>query len=694
MSDPRPSILWVTQEVPDPAGGGGAIRQAALLARLGATFDVDLLVAGSVPDPVRSAVRSVVEAVATPSRPPGRARALWELGIRRRPLFLAASTRARAALRRELRARAGSYDAVVVHHEELLPLLDERAAPLRVLHVFDVTGERAEQMAAVAPTARSARVWRAEAAAARREERRWLPRADLVVACTDADLTALEEAAQGSLAAGVVVPNGVDLDAVRPTALPGGRRVLFLGSLDYEPNIDGVTWFAEAVWPTVRAAEPGATLTVAGHRPGPRVRALGAVPGVEVVGAVPDAPACVAEHDLVVVPLRIGTGSRLKALEAMAAGRPVVGTSVGLEGLAVDGAAIVADAPEELAAAIVAVLRDQGRAAALASAGRALVEERFGWDPIASALADALLAEIGPRSTARGASVLVCTRGRPELLGTALASIDAALGPEDELRVVEADGAAAAGAVARLRGPARHLVAPRPGKSRQLNLGLRAAARPVVVMTDDDCEVDAGWVQAMAAPFDDPAVGAVFGDVVGLSGVRGVDVPPLAPGQPPAVTWEYANGAAMALRREAVLALGGFDERLGPGAPLHGEEHDLVLRLQDAGWSVRIADAPPVRHLDWRDEGATRRNLLVYSRGAGAFVGAALRRSPRAGARLLARRARYQASLWRHAGAEGPTFGPATTAAFVQGLARGLTLRPWAPRRVRRAAQPRRRSRS
>jgi GT2 family glycosyltransferase len=180
----------------------------------------------------------------------------------------------------------------------------------------------------------------------------------------------------------------------------------------------------------------------------------------------------------------------------------------------------------------------------------------------------------------------------------------------------------------------------------------------------------------MAQPFDDPAVGVVFGNVVGLSGLAGDQPPLLQPGAAPAVTWEYANGAAMAVRRSAALALGGFDERLGPGAPVHGEEHDLVLRLLDAGWQARIADAPPVEHLEWRDAAATRENLLVYSRGAGAFVGLALRRDLRAGLRLLARRSRYQATLWRRSGAEGRAFGPASTAAFARGLAHGLRLRP------------------
>jgi GT2 family glycosyltransferase len=125
-----------------------------------------------------------------------------------------------------------------------------------------------------------------------------------------------------------------------------------------------------------------------------------------------------------------------------------------------------------------------------------------------------------------------------------------------------------------------------------------------------------------------------------------------------------------------VLAVGGFDERLGPGAPVHGEEHDIVLRLQEAGWDVRVAAAPVVEHLEWRGAAATRENLLVYSRGAGAFVGAALRRAPRRSVRTLVRRSRYQLSLWRHAPAEGWAFGPATSWAFLRGLLHGVRLRP------------------
>jgi GT2 family glycosyltransferase len=272
--------------------------------------------------------------------------------------------------------------------------------------------------------------------------------------------------------------------------------------------------------------------------------------------------------------------------------------------------------------------------------------------------------------------VLVCSHGRPDFLEDCLRSVLASAPPDGSVVLVES-GPVRSPLHAVADDPRlRHLRVDRPGKSRQLNEGLRNMTEERVVLTDDDCRVDPTWVAAMAAPFDDPTVGAVFGRVEGLSGVRGAPALPTAPGPAPVVTWDYANGAAMAVRRSAVVAVGGFDERLGPGAAMHGEDHDLVLRLQEAGWEVHVAAAPAVEHLDWRDAGETRRNLLVYSRGAGAFLGAAVRRAPRRSLRTVLRRCRYQASLWRHRKTEGPWFGPATSLAFLRGLVRGVLLPP------------------
>ena len=271
-------------------------------------------------------------------------------------------------------------------------------------------------------------------------------------------------------------------------------------------------------------------------------------------------------------------------------------------------------------------------------------------------------------------SGLICTKDRPALLGDAVRSLAASLGEDAEVVVVTTGADSALDDL----GPAsRVLRSSRPGKSRQLNQGLLDVGGELVVCIDDDCRVAPDWVPAMVAPFEDPGVGAVFGPVRGLDGAgREVGPAVLVPGPAPALTWHYANGAAMALRRQAVLEVGGFDERLGPGAAVHGEEHDLVLRLVEAGWRIAIADAPAVEHVGWRTSDERHRNLVVYSRGAGAFIGAALRRDPIRWWRLPVRRLRYELRQWRYWREEGPSFGPRVTVAFLRGLLAGLRLEP------------------
>lgn len=276
-------------------------------------------------------------------------------------------------------------------------------------------------------------------------------------------------------------------------------------------------------------------------------------------------------------------------------------------------------------------------------------------------------------------AVVLATHGRPALLAASLPALAADLRNGDELVVVESGGTGAAEVVAGLdtRAVARHLSSDHRGKSHKLNRGIEATRCPLVLLTDDDCAVEPGWVDAMAGAFDDHGVGVAFGPVAGLTSVPGGSGPPsVAPGEAPWATWTYAHGAAMAVRREAVVAAGGFDERLGPGAPAHGEEHDLLLRLREAGWRAVVVEAPPVGHLAWRDETAERRNLFVYERGAGAFLGAAVRRDRRAGWSLLRARLSYLRALWGDAATRGRTFGPRATIAFARGLAYGLRLRP------------------
>src|SRR5262249_9758083 len=148
----------------------------------------------------------------------------------------------------------------------------------------------------------------------------------------------------------------------------------------------------DAVWDLVRAEIPDAQLVIVGRHPVAAVLELAARDGVEVHADVPEMGSWFDRARVVVVPLLAGTGTRIKALEAMAAGRPVAGTSIGLEGLGcVDGEhARIADAPTDLAAAVVALLRDDRIANRIATAGRALAAERFAWEPFGDQLALAL----------------------------------------------------------------------------------------------------------------------------------------------------------------------------------------------------------------------------------------------------------------------------------------------------------------
>lgn len=192
-----------------------------------------------------------------------------------------------------------------------------------------------------------------------------------------------------------VTPTGVDLGKFREGAPdPGGAGplVVFVGSMDWEPNVDGILWFTEEVWPLVAAGHPGARLRVVGRQPPPSIRAL-AGGNIEVTGAVPSVVEHLHEAAAVVVPLRIGGGTRLKIYEAMAARRPVVSTTIGAEGLDYRAGddLLIADAPDRFAEAVLGLLRDPAARSrvGLAAERRAAI---YDWPNVVGAFADTLRA--------------------------------------------------------------------------------------------------------------------------------------------------------------------------------------------------------------------------------------------------------------------------------------------------------------
>jgi sugar transferase (PEP-CTERM/EpsH1 system associated) len=180
--------------------------------------------------------------------------------------------------------------------------------------------------------------------------------------------------------------NGVDFSAFAPAhagASPypeGGPYAVFTGTMDYRPNVDAVTWFADAVLPLIRQRHPALRFAIVGANPAPAVRRLGARPGILVTGRVADTRPYLAHAALAVAPLRLARGTQNKVLEALAMARPVVATPEAFAGLrAVPGRDLLVGAD---AASLAAHAGDvlAGRHPGLGAAGRALVQRDYAWD--------------------------------------------------------------------------------------------------------------------------------------------------------------------------------------------------------------------------------------------------------------------------------------------------------------------------
>lgn len=187
----------------------------------------------------------------------------------------------------------------------------------------------------------------------------------------------------------VPVENGVDAGYFHPAnagTSPHGQGTapvyVFTGHMDYWPNIDAVTYFAQDVLPLIRRTLPEARFCIVGARPTPDVQALGQLPGVTVTGRVPDVRPYVAHATACVAPLRIARGMQNKVLEAMACARPVIVSREALEGIdCVPGRdLLLGPDAATLAEGCVAVAQDRGRANSLGAAARELVLARYSWE--------------------------------------------------------------------------------------------------------------------------------------------------------------------------------------------------------------------------------------------------------------------------------------------------------------------------
>jgi glycosyltransferase involved in cell wall biosynthesis len=196
------------------------------------------------------------------------------------------------------------------------------------------------------------------------------------------------------------VATGVDLETLQPPPEPQPRvaDIVFIGSMDWLPNIDGVTWFCEQILPVIWQTNPDCSVSVVGRNPPPAIRALGEKDKrVQITGTVPDVRPYLWGSAVSVVPLRIGSGTRLKIYESMAARVPVVSTTVGAEGLDINPPRDIriADTPEGFARECLQLLHSPEARQQTAAAAWDLVSSRYGWDTVTRSF-ESMLAN-GPR---------------------------------------------------------------------------------------------------------------------------------------------------------------------------------------------------------------------------------------------------------------------------------------------------------
>jgi sugar transferase (PEP-CTERM/EpsH1 system associated) len=405
----RPDVLFLVHRIPYPPNRGDRIRSFHILKHLARRYNVHLATLADEPVEAESlqALKALCKQVAIEQLDKGR----W---------LRAASNRARGqsateglfysrALRCTIERWAGelSFDAIVVFCSSMFQYVDIPAlrGVRTVVDLVDVDSQKFFDYA------RAASFWKAwlyglEGHRLRSLERTIAARADAVCLVSEAEADIYRGFCPNDKTLGI--PNGVDLDYFQPQSTPPAEnRCVFVGALDYPPNIDAMLWLCRDVWPRVRGKLPDATLAIVGRNPTRSIRELASVAGVDVVGSVPDVRPHMASAAVAIAPLRIARGIQNKVLEAMAMRLPVIVSPGALEGLALEPGrhVLLAENADQWVRGVVQLCSDQATAARLGRAGRQFVESEHNWSTCLEPLDGAL----GLDSNARPANALTAS---------------------------------------------------------------------------------------------------------------------------------------------------------------------------------------------------------------------------------------------------------------------------------------------
>ena len=391
----KPRVLILSPEAPWPMHGGGAIRTASLVEYFGRRASTDLILFHERGHPHPPVPANVLQRVDFIELPPHRrdplSRALRNL--RRYSSGTPPLLDRFSGFEHQLNAIVSGrqYDLAIVEHFWCAPyatLLRPIAGELW-LDLHNLESEWHQTLARAAPLPHRAVLARF-ARACRHMERELLPLFDLLLVPSDRDAASVREISPA--APTLLYPNALEWIAQPPRNEQ--HVIAFTGNLEYQPNIDAVRFFRRDVWPSLRRAHPQLRWRIIGRNPRAVERIVRGDESIELVGPVDDAIAELARAKVSVVPVRAGSGTRLKILEAWAAGTPVVSTSVGAQGLdAVPGLDLqIADNPRAFVDTISALLSSSDQSVRQSASGRRLYERRFTW-PYAWSLLSACASE-------------------------------------------------------------------------------------------------------------------------------------------------------------------------------------------------------------------------------------------------------------------------------------------------------------
>jgi polysaccharide biosynthesis protein PslH len=287
-----------------------------------------------------------------------------------------------------------AFDVIVCDFIMPAPLMRWHTRPPVILFTHNVEGQIWERHARIAANpVMKAGSW-LEARALARTERRYVESADHVLTVSENDRAFFLPFVEAQRIS--VIPTGVDTDYFTPVGEEQPDSMVFTGSMDWMPNEEGVSYFTSKILPLVDREIPAAVFWAVGRRPPRRIQAL-ASERVIVTGAVEDIRPYLGKAAVCVVPLRSGSGTRIKIFEAMAMGKAVVSTTLGAEGLPVRHGEniILADDPADFAAQVVGLLRNPRRRAELGRAARQLVEQSYSWAAVSATFDQILQATVG-----------------------------------------------------------------------------------------------------------------------------------------------------------------------------------------------------------------------------------------------------------------------------------------------------------